>query len=166
MQKAILLAAGAALSLASMTASAASISYKTEALEVVGVLQEIAGPSARCPTQFGGTITGHGMSTTLGPLAFVANDCITPSGAIFTFNKGRFIILTASGDQVFASYSGQMVPTGVGTQYTFTGGTFQITGGTGQYIFATGGGALDGGEDMATGAGNIKLTGKISYWTW
>jgi hypothetical protein len=109
-------------------------------------------------------ITGHGSSALLGRVAFVANDCITPSGSLYNFDRGRFIIMTVSGDQLYADYSGQMVPTGQGANYVFSGGTFQIVGGTGRYIFASGGGQLSGGEDLLTGAGNIKLSGRISYW--
>jgi hypothetical protein len=166
MQNAILGSAlGAALSLASAASSAATIGYQTVPFEVAGVMQEVAGPSARCPSQFGGTITGYGDSALIGRLAFVATDCITPAPPIFNFGKGRFIIMTTSGDQIFASYSGQMVPTGEGTNYVFTGASFQITGGTGAYLFANGGGTLDGTEDMATGQGTLKLTGRMSYWT-
>jgi hypothetical protein len=156
---------GAAIAMASAATVAAPISYKTESFEVAGVLQEAAGPEERCPSQYGGTITGHGSSALLGRLAFVATDCITPSGPLFTFDKGRFIIMTTSGEQIFASYSGQFVPTGQGAQYIFSGATFQITGGTGRYLLASGGGSLQGNEDMLTGVGALKLTGKISYWT-
>jgi hypothetical protein len=166
MQHAILRSvAGAALSLAAATSMATPISYKTESFEIAGVIQEVAGPAAHCASQFGGTITGHGDSALLGRLAFVANDCITPNGPIFTFSNGRFIIMTLTGEQIYASYSGQMAPTGQGAQYAFTGASFQIIGGTGRYLLASGGGTLNGNEDMSTGAGNLKLTGRISYWS-
>ena len=124
---------------------------------------EKAGPSARCPSQFGGTITGHGTSALVGRVAFVATDCITPMPPLFNFDQGRFIIMATNGDQIFASYSGQFVPTGVGAAYVFSGATFQITGGSGKYSKATGGGALTGGEDMVTGMGTVQLSGKIHY---
>lgn len=155
------LAGGAALALAS---GAAFAHWTTTNIEVTGVIQEVPGPSARCPSQFGGTITGHGNSALLGRVAFVAKDCITPNGSIYNFDRGRFIIMTVSGEQLFADYSGQMVPTGQGANYVFNGATFQIVGGTGRYIFATGGGQITGGEDMLTGAGNITLSGRMSYW--
>ena len=63
---------------------------------------------------------------------------------------------------VFASYSGQFVPTGEGTNFVFSNASFKITGGTGRYFKASGGGAITGGEDMTTGKGTIKLSGKIS----
>ncbi|WP_051293772.1 hypothetical protein [Pseudoduganella violaceinigra] len=155
------LAGGVALALAS---GAASAHWTTTDLEVAGVIQEMPGPMARCASKFGGTITGHGNSSPLGRVAFVASDCITPNGPIFNFDRGRFIIMTQSGDQLFADYSGQFVPTGQGTNYAFSGASFQIVGGTGRYMFASGGGQLLGGEDMVTGAGNITLKGRISYW--
>ena len=162
MHQAILtLAGGVALALAS---GAASAQWVTTDLQVTGVIQEVPGPSARCPSKFGGTITGHGSSTLLGRVAFVANDCTTPDGPIFNFSRGRFIVMTMSGDQVYANYSGQFVPTGQGTNYVFSGATFQIVGGTGQYMFASGGGQLQGTEDMATGAGTISMSGRMSYW--
>ena len=56
------------------------------------------------------------------------------------------------------------MPTGQGADYVFSGASFTITGGTGRYIFATGGGQLQGNENMLTGAGSIALKGRISYW--
>ncbi len=162
MQQAILkLAGGVALALAS---GAASAHWTTTDIELTGVVQEVPGPSPRCPSNYGGAITGYGVSALLGRVAFVANDCITPNGNIFNFDRGRFIIMTQSGDQVYADYSGQFVPTGEGADYVFSGATFTITGGTGRYIFASGGGQLQGKESMLTGTGTIALKGRISYW--
>lgn len=155
------LASAAALALASFSASA--VTAKTQAFELSGTLVEQAGPTARCPSQFGGTITGHGVSDQVGRVAFVATDCITPSGPLFNFNQGRFIIMTANGDQIFAAYSGQFVPTGVGAAFVYSAATFQITGGNGKYHKASGGGTLSGGQDMITGMGTVQLSGKIHY---
>jgi hypothetical protein len=94
---------------------------------------------------------------------FIATDCITPDGPLFNFSDGKFIVMTTKGDQIFAKYSGQFVPTGEGAKYVFSGATFQVTGGTGKFARATGGGTLSGGEDMVSGAGNIKLDGKVQY---
>jgi len=140
-------------------ATAAKPSYQD--LEINGVLQELVGPSLRCASKFGGTILGYGASPTLGKLGFVANDCITPSGASFNFSDGLFVITTLSGEQVYANYSGQFVPTGEGSKFVFNGATFTITGGTGRYFKASGGGNLSGGEDMQTGQGTIQLKGRI-----
>ena len=140
-------------------ASAAKQTYQD--LEINGVLQELVGPSLRCASKFGGTILGYGSSPTLGKLGFVANDCITPNGTSFNFSDGLFVITTLSGEQVYAKYSGQFVPTGEGSKFVFNGATFNITGGTGRYSKATGGGDLSGGEDMQTGQGTIQLKGRI-----
>ncbi|XYJ08319.1 hypothetical protein ACSUZJ_12945 [Telluria sp. B2] len=146
---------------ATAQASAGGWVYKT--LDVEGVLVEAVGPSARCPSKFGGTISGHGESELMGKVVFIATDCITPAGPLFNFSGGKFIVMTTSGDQIFANYSGQFVPTGEGAKYVFSGASFQVTGGTGKYARITGGGTLTGGEDMATGQGNIKLSGRVLY---
>lgn len=154
----------AAASLLLVSSGAALASNATNVpIEINGVLQEIPGPSLRCPSKFGGTIIGRGEGTLTGPVAFVSSDCITPSGTSFTFSAGKLIVIAIAGDQIFADYSGQFVPTGVGANYVFSGATFQITGGTGKFSKASGGGTLTGGENMSTGAGTIKLSGTINY---
>lgn len=162
MNKMSLRLAASALLLAASSATMAA-STVNQPIEINGVLQEIPGPSLRCPSQFGGTIIGRGEGALTGPVAFIANDCITPSGTSFTFSAGKMIVIGVGGDQIFADYSGQFVPTGEGTKFVFSNASFQITGGTGRFSKATGGGSLTGGEDMATGQGTIKLSGKISY---
>jgi hypothetical protein len=162
MSKSVLrLATAAVLMTAAVGASAAPASYKD--FELSGVLQEVPGPSARCPSNFGGTIMGFGSSTLLGKLTFLASDCITPNGTSYTFSDGKFMITTMSGELLFASYNGQFVPTGEGTKYVFSNASFTITGGTGRYFRASGSGTLSGGEDMANGQGNIQLKGRILY---
>lgn len=145
-------------------ASAASAGpLVTKPLQISGVVQELVGPSLRCASKIGGTIVGHGKDPQVGPVAFMGSDCITPSGPLYNFSDGRITIVTKSGELIFANYSGQFVPTGEGTKYVFNNATFQITGGTGRYFRASGGGGFTGGEDMATGAGTIKLNGSITY---
>jgi len=146
---------------AAVGASADQSSYKD--FELSGVIQEIPGPSARCASQFGGTIMGYGSSALLGKVTFLTSDCITQNGPTFTFSDGRFMITTMSGELLFASYNGQFVPTGDGTKYVLSNASFSITGGTGRYDKASGSGTLGGGEDMATGQGNIQLKGRILY---
>jgi hypothetical protein len=135
----------------------------TKPIDITGAFQEQIAPALRCPSKLGGTLAGQGDSALLGRVAFIATDCITPAGPLFNFSDGRFIVVTTSGDQIFANYSGQFVPTGDGTKYVFSGATFQVTGGNGRYAKASGGGTLSGGEDIATGAGTLKLSGQISY---
>ena len=147
---------------ASATASAGN--WVVEQLDVEGSLVEAVGPAAHCPSKFGGTISGHGKSNMMGgKVVFIATDCITPDGPLFNFSNGKFIVMTTSGDQIFANYSGQFVPTGEGAKYVFSGATFQVTGGTGKFKKASGGGSLTGDEDMITGTGNIKLAGRVQY---
>lgn len=153
-------ATGAVLMSAALCASADPAKYKD--LKVSGVLQEIPGASARCASNFGGTILGYGTSSLAGDkVTFLATDCITPNGSTYTFSEGKFLITTLTGELIYANYSGQFIPTGEGTKYVFSNATFQVTGGTGRYARATGGGDLAGTEDMATGRGTIQLTGRI-----
>lgn len=155
------LAAGALLLAASSASMAADV--VNAPIEINGVLTEIPGPSLRCPSKLGGTIIGRGEGALTGPVAFITNDCFTVNGASFTFSEGKMIIITVAGDQIFADYSGQALPTGVGANVVFSNATFQVTGGTGRFSKATGGGTLTGGENLATTQGTIKLSGKISY---
>jgi hypothetical protein len=143
--------------------AAAAASQVTKTLEITGIVQETVGASQRCQSNFGGTIVGYGDSELVGKVAFIGSDCITPSGVLYNFNDGRLIILTQAGEQIHANYSGQFVPTGEGAKFVFNNASFQITGGTGKYFRATGGGSFTGAEDMATGAGTIKLSGQITY---
>jgi hypothetical protein len=146
------------------SASASAGGWVTQPLDIEGVLVEAVGPADRCLSKFGGTISGHGESAMMGgKVVFIATDCITPVGPLFNFSGGKFVVMTTSGDQIFANYSGQFVPTGEGAKYVFSGATFQITGGTGKFAKVTGGGILTGGEDMISGAGTIKLTGRALY---
>ena len=153
------LATGTVLLSAALCATAGEAVYKD--LELSGVLQEIPGPSARCASNFGGTILGFGSSALLGKVTFMGSDCITPSGTSYTFSEGRFLITTLTGELLYATYSGQFVPTGEGTKFVFSNASFQITGGTGRYAKASGGGSIHGGEDMATGQGSIQLKGRV-----
>ncbi len=149
-----------------MASAAASATYVTKPLSVSAVIQERVGPMPRCASKFGGTITGHADSAVLGRAVVISTDCITPSGPLFNFSQGKMVIMTVTGEQIFADYSGQFVPTGEGAKFVFSGATFQITGGTGRYWRASGGGSLTGGEDMVTGLGTAELNGKISTMGW
>lgn len=149
---------------ASFTAPAASAaSLVTKPLVIAGVIHEVLGPSLRCTSKLGGTLVGHGSDPVLGPVAFMGKDCVTPSGPLLNFSNGRITLLTGSGEVIYANYSGQAVPTGEGTKVVFSNATFQITGGTGRYHQASGGGDFTGSQELLTGAGTIKLSGKITY---
>jgi hypothetical protein len=148
---------------ASFTAPAASAaSLVTKPLVIEGVIHEVLGPALRCASKLGGTLVGHGNDPALGPVAFMGRDCVTPNGPLLTFSDGRITLLTGSGEVIYANYSGQAVPTGDG-KVAFSNATFQITGGTGRYHRASGGGDFTGSQALLTGAGTIKLSGKITY---
>jgi hypothetical protein len=149
-----------AAAIAHGTAAAAS---QTTPLVINAAILEVTGPTPRCQSGFGGTITGQGDSPQLGRVVLIATDCITQVGTSFNFSDGKLIIMNAGGDQIFANYSGQFVPTGNGPEFVFSGATFQITGGTGRYAKASGGGSLQGGENIVTGVGTMKASGTISY---
>lgn len=63
MKSAIQFVFGTTLVLATAAASAASV---TKPLTVAAIIQERAGPAARCPSKFGGTIIGHADRALLG----------------------------------------------------------------------------------------------------
>lgn len=132
-------------------------------LVVKGVFSEKIGPAPQCASLLGGKLAGHGEVADGTPVSFVGGDCFSQSGFVFTFSGGKFILLYPNGDQIFANYGGQFIPTGVGTAYVMNGGTFTITGGTGTYAGALGGGYLSGTEELSTGAGTIALSGKVVY---
>jgi hypothetical protein len=157
-KNALRLATGSLLMSAAMCSFAADTTPQD--FTVSGVFQELLGPSLRCPTKFGGTMTGYGTSDKLGRLVFLGGDCIAQSNNLMTFSGGHFIITTLTGELLFADYSGQAVPDAQGV-LTFTGATFQITGGTGKYKHATGGGSMNGSESMQTLQGQIQLSGRI-----
>jgi hypothetical protein len=149
---------------ASFTAPAASAAkLVTEPLVIAGAIHEVLGPSLRCPSKLGGTLVGHGNDPVLGQVAFLGKDCVMPNGPLLTFSDGRITLLTASGEVIYANYSGQAVPTGEGTKVVYSNATFQIIGGTGRYHKASGGGDITGSQDLVTGAGTIKLNGKITH---
>lgn len=144
------------------TPAASAASLVTKPLVISGVIQEVLGPALRCTSKLGGTLVGHGSDAGLGQVAFLGTDCVTPNGPLLTFSNGRITLLTKSGEVIYANYSGQAVPTGDG-KVAFSNATFQITGGTGRYHRASGGGDFTGSQELLTGAGNIKLSGKITH---
>lgn len=162
-QSSLRFAVGAVLLMGATIASAASI---TKPMTISASIQEIPGPSLRCASKFGATLTGAGTSPTLGTVVMIGNDCITPDGPVLNFSQGRIVIVTMNGDQLFGEYMGQVIPTGEGTKYVFNGATYRITGGTGKNFRATGGGTLTGGGDLATGAGALTISGSLTTMGW
>jgi hypothetical protein len=165
MKKILMTGAASALLFSAMLGNATAAPPKDDrlALTITATIKEQVGPQTRCPSNFGGTITGQGYSELLGPVVLIGTDCITPSGSSFNFTQGKMVIMNADGDQIFADYSGQFVPTGEGARFVFSNASFQIIGGNGDFKKITGGGSLTGGEDMATGNGDLVVSGTVRY---
>lgn len=155
--------AGPAAPASPVAHAATAASQVTTPLVIEGAIQEVLGPALRCPSKLGGTLVGHGNDPALGPVAFLGKDCVTPNGPLLTFSDGRITLLTGSGELIYANYSGQAVPTGEGNKVIYSNASFQITGGTGRYYRASGGGDINGTQDLVTGGGTIKLNGKITH---
>lgn len=134
------------------------------ALTISAIIQEQVGYRPDCASQFGGTITGTGTSSLPGRISIEANDCITPVENHLSF-EGTMIFTLSSGDEIFADYFGSFIPTNYPSLFTFKDSFFNITGGTGNFLSATGGGKLEGGENISTGWGVIQATGTISNFT-
>ncbi|SEO48586.1 PEP-CTERM sorting domain-containing protein [Nitrosovibrio sp. Nv6] len=131
------------------------------ALTISGITQEQVGYRPDCASQFGGTTTGIGTSSLLGRVSFETNDCITPIDDYFAFT-GTMIFTVSNGNELFADYSGFFTPTPYLPIFTLTDSIFKITGGTGSFQRATGGGILQGGQNILTGQGLMQATGTIS----
>lgn len=135
-------------------------------LRINAIIHEQVGyqPDPGCASQFGGTITGTGTSSLVGPVSLAANDCITPVGNDLSF-EGKMIFTVLSGDEIFADYYGLFIPTNIPSIFTLKDSFFNITGGTGNFLGAKGGGKLYGSEDIWSGWGLIQVKGEISHFT-
>lgn len=123
-----------------------------------------------------GSVTARGNASHLGTVTASSQDCISPLGAFdpagsnsFSFASVRgesgLILTAANGDRVFAHYSGTLTAQD-GRHPHRIAGHFVIAGGTGRFSGVTGGGTLDGEEDISqivSGHGNITLNGVIRY---
>lgn len=150
------------------TSAIMSISAATDVMSapfsVSAIIGEETGYRPGCASQFGGTITGNGISSLLGRVSLEGNDCITPMGNSLSF-EGKMILNVSGGNEIFADYHGLFTPTGIGSLYAFTKSFFEITGGTGNFLHASGGGKLLGGENILSGVGLLQVTGTISNFT-
>lgn len=146
------------------TSAMMSITAATDAMSAVftvnAIIEEETGFKPGCASQFGGTITGNGISS-LGRVSLEGGDCITPMGSSLSF-EGKMTFNFSHGNEIFADYHGLFTPTGIGSLYTFTNSFFEITGGTGNFLHASGGGRLLGGENISSGVGVLQATGTIS----
>lgn len=161
--------------MASVLLTASIIMPLTAATEVASaplnlnaIIHEDFGFRPGCASQFGGTITGIGISSLLGTVSLDGNDCITPVANGFSFD-GLMTFTVSDGDEIFADYEGLLTPTSRPSIYTFTDSSFKIMGGTGNFLHAKGDGRLYGFEqlDLASGKGwgVLRATGKITNFT-
>lgn len=118
-----------------------------------------------------GHLSGSGTSNTLGRVTASTLDCINARNATataFSFHNNLAPIglefVGESGERLHVRYSGTLSPRAGAPHRVY--GMFVITGGTGRYTGASGGGILDGYEDISQpGAmrGEVSLYGVISH---
>lgn len=149
---------GCTLAIASFMAPLAAV--EGAALTISGITHEQVGYRPGCSSQFGGTTTGTGTSSLLGAVSIEGNDCITPIENYLSF-EGKMVFTVSNGDELFADYSGLFVPTFYPLIFSLSDSIFNITGGTGSFAKATGGGILQGGQNIATGTGLMQAKGSI-----
>ena len=110
-----------------------------------------------------GRTTGTGQASHLGAVTGTGSDCVNPTTTgQFIFSNGRLTIVSASGDELHAEYTGTLSPTATVPVYAITG-TYRITGGTGRFSTASGSGTLSGVENLTTLQGQLEFAGVISY---
>lgn len=138
-------------------------------------ISESVGFTGAAPCFAIGLLSGTGRATHLGELRATSKDCINPkqpfdpnAANTYRFASGTgadALVFTAdNGDQLFAVYSGLLTPQ-TGGPHAVTG-HFVITGGTGRFAAASGGGTLEGTEDISrvvVGEGEISFSGRIAY---
>lgn len=113
-----------------------------------------------------GFINGSGLGTVIGAFTLESVDCVRSASPNFSppfnFSSTTFKLTAANGDQIIARYSGaaELQPTGL----LVLTGSFTFTSGTGKYSKVTGGGTLQGVEDISTfpATGFVSLSGTIS----
>ena len=158
------LSRGALAWFAAITSFVAPLSIvEGAALTISGITHEEVGYRPDCASQFGGTITGTGMSSLLGWVSIEAHDCLTKveNSNSLSF-AGAMTFNLSSGDEIFAHYSGFFVPTTQPSLFTFKDSFFTIMGGTKNFSKATGGGTLQGVENILSGWAIMQATGTIS----
>ena len=163
-------ASGAVLAAAICASSATLADTKTEKTGVpfkaAFVISELTvGADGSC--QRITTISGSGTASHLGRATLTSQDCVNIAGfspVTFNFVSNNVKLQAANGDQLFATYSGTAVLQPAGGALLLSG-NFTLAGGTGRFAGATGGGSLEGLEDISTAPahGMVMLSGRISY---
>ena len=155
------------------TSAAAQATRPATAFSAKATFTEVVIPAAPGgPCFLVGQLAGSGTATQLGRITAASQDCINPRGdpaaGAFSFHNNYaptgLVFVGESSDQLFARYSGTLTPRSNAPHRI--SGLFVITGGTGRYTGATGGGIVDGTEDISQpgiGQGQVTLTGVLSY---
>jgi len=94
-------------------------------------------------------ITGSGIGTTIRRFTTVQSHCLNPLSLEFTDGEAVFTSVS-SGDQLFASYFGNLIPTMNPNIFLINGRT-TFNGGTGVFEGATGNGYAAGVLNISTG---------------
>ncbi|MBA3597272.1 MAG: hypothetical protein H0W40_07835 [Methylibium sp.] len=163
------------LAVAALFAASAQAGPKDRPFKATLKITESVGFTGAAPCFAIGLISGVGQATPMGKVRATSQDCINPLGMFdpngptayqFASSTGPDgLVFTASnGDRVFAVYSGTLTPQPNGPHAV--AGHFVITGGSGRFAGATGGGSLQGTEDISrvvVGEGEIALSGSIAY---
>ncbi len=120
-----------------------------------------------CPEQpyVVGMTTGTGTASHLGAVALVASDCISPGLNAFTFSNGHLTFTAANGDELRATYNGNLQPLSGSPPFSLysISGTITFEGGTGRFTSASGSGYLQGTENIQTGQGQFNVKATLSY---
>jgi hypothetical protein len=130
-----------------------------------------------CPgtPNWAGMTVGKGTASHMGKIAFVATDCVAPSGYSLTFTGGKLAITAANGDKLYINYFGLFMPSGTFSASKLPifalhkeGSAFSIVGGTGRFANATGSGLMSGQEEVSAdwdipSTGQMQLDGYISF---
>lgn len=139
--------------------------FKASSYEVVSS----EGPSPTCPA-FEVHSEGSGEGAHLGRFTVARFHCFTPPGhPAFTgtvIHDGRYTITAANGDQIWGSYSGELLPTafdenGMPIRGTITSPS-TIDGGAGRFANARGSYLAIGDYDLVADAGAFTFDGWIS----
>jgi hypothetical protein len=88
--------------------------------------------------------------THLGRVTGEHSQCIDPTGQVqnpLAYSDGRVTFTSASGDQLFATFEGTLIPTDV-PGFFAAANPFEIVGGTGRFEGASGGGQVTGSLDL------------------
>ena len=121
-------------------------------------------PGGRCPA-LTGTVQGSGVATMFGQFTNAQTHCLDPNGSDpLGLTDGSFTYTNTNGDTIFGAYSGRLEPTPTSSadNLYLLYGNFIVAGGTGAFAGASGGGAVSGWVNVATGDYGASDDGALS----